>query len=170
VASLKRVPRFARDDNLLGSRRAFGRVPTRSGSPIVGVGRQVVARWRAGRVGETDSRRSPGPAGTSSDRPLHGESDPRAGGRGSGVGFGDGQEEVVLVVFDGVADGLAQVVGAEGVGVFVLGEVDGLHESLGQVGDGAGGSGLYIAAEDGGDEASQGGTEIAGGEKSPEKK
>jgi hypothetical protein len=45
----------------------------------------------------------------------------------------------------------------------VLGEVDGLHESLGQIGDGAGGSGFYIAAEDGGDEASQGGAEIAGG-------
>jgi hypothetical protein len=78
--------------------------------------------------------------------------------------FGGGREEVVLVVLDGIADGLSPVVGAEGVGVFVLGEVDGLHESLGQVGDGAGGSGLYIAAEDGGDEASQGGAEIAGGE------
>jgi hypothetical protein len=56
------------------------------------------------------------------------------------------------------------VVCAEGVDVFVLGEVNGLHESLGQVGDGAGGSGLYIAADDGEDEASQGGAEIAGGE------
>ena len=48
--------------------------------------------------------------------------------------------------------------------VFVLGDADGLQESLGQVGDGAGGSGFYITAEDGGDEADQGGTEIAGGE------
>jgi len=42
--------------------------------------------------------------------------------------------------------------------------VDGLHESLGQVGDGAGGFGFYIAADYGGDEAAQGGAEIAGGE------
>jgi len=46
----------------------------------------------------------------------------------------------------------------------VLGDVDGLHESLDQVGDGAGGFGLYIATDNGGDEACQGGTEIAGGE------
>jgi hypothetical protein len=69
-----------------------------------------------------------------------------------------------VVVVDGVADGLAPGVGAEGVDVFVLGEVDGLQESLCQVGDGAGGSGFYVTAEDGGDEACQGGTEIAGGE------
>ena len=78
-----------------------------------------------------------------------------------GLGFGGGplgyargrREAVVVVVVDGVADGLAPAVGAEGVDVFVLGEVDGLQESLGQVGDGAGGSGLYIAADYGGDEA-----------------
>jgi len=75
-----------------------------------------------------------------------------------------GREAVVVVASDGVADGLAPVVGAEGVDVFVLGEVDGLQESLGQVGDGAGGSGFYLAADNGGDEASQGGAEIAGGE------
>ena len=46
----------------------------------------------------------------------------------------------------------------------MLGDVDGLHESLGQVGDGAGGFGFYIAADYGGDEAAQGGAEIAGGE------
>ncbi len=79
-------------------------------------------------------------------------------------GVGRGREEVVVVVVDGVADGLAPAVGAEGVDIFLLGEVDGLQESLGQVGDGAGGSGFYIAAEDGGDEAAEGGAEIAGGE------
>jgi len=42
--------------------------------------------------------------------------------------------------------------------------MDGLQEGLGQVGDGAGGSGFYVAADDGGEEASQGGAEIAGGE------
>jgi hypothetical protein len=79
-------------------------------------------------------------------------------------GCGGGREEVVVVASDGVADGLAPAVRAEGVGVFVLGEVDGLQERLGQVGDRAGGSGLYIAADDRGDEASQSGAEIAGGE------
>jgi len=64
---------------------------------------------------------------------------------------------------DGIADGSAPAVRAEGLTIFVLGDVDGLHESLGQVGDGVGGFGLYIAADDGGDEAAQGGAEIAGG-------
>src|SRR5712692_6683892 len=79
-------------------------------------------------------------------------------------GFGGGREAVVAVAVDGVADGLAPGVGAESVDVFVLGEVDGLQESLGQVGDGVGGFGFYIAADNGGDEACQGGAEIAGGE------
>ena len=78
------------------------------------------------------------------------------------LGFGGGRVEVVAVGVDGVADGLAPGIGTEGVGVFVLRDVDRLQESLGQVGDGAGGSGFYIAAEDGGDEASEGGGEIAG--------
>jgi len=80
------------------------------------------------------------------------------------LGFWGGREEVVVVVVDGVADGFAPAVAAEGLTIFVLGDVDGLQESLGQVGDGAGGSGFYIAADHGGDEASQGGAEIAGGE------
>ena len=68
-------------------------------------------------------------------------------------GFGGGgREEVVVVEVDGIADAFAPAVGAEGVDVFVLGDVDGLHESLGQVGDGAGGPGLDIAADDSGDE------------------
>jgi len=46
----------------------------------------------------------------------------------------------------------------------VLGDVDGLHESLHEVGDGVGGFGFYIAADDGRDETCQGGAEIAGGE------
>ena len=69
-----------------------------------------------------------------------------------------------MVAVDGGADGAAPAFRAEGVDVFVLGEVDGLHESLGQVSDGVGGFGLYIAADNGGDEAAQGGTEIAGRE------
>ena len=55
------------------------------------------------------------------------------------VGFGgSGREEIVVVAVHGVADGLAPAVGAEGVDVFVLGEVDGLQERLHHVGDGAG--------------------------------
>ncbi len=77
---------------------------------------------------------------------------------------GRGWVKIVLVTVDGVADGLAPAFSAEGVDVFVLGDVDGLQESLEQVGDGAGGFGFYIAADDGGDEARQGGAEIAGGE------
>jgi len=69
-----------------------------------------------------------------------------------------------VVGVDGVADGFAPVVGVEGLTIFVLGDVDGLQEGLGQVGDGAGGFGFYIAADNGGDEAGQGGAEIAGGE------
>jgi hypothetical protein len=75
-----------------------------------------------------------------------------------------GWVEVVVVAVDGIADGVAPAGGAEGVDVFVLGETDGLEERLRQVGDGAGGSGFYIAANDGGDKASEGGAEIAGGE------
>ncbi len=86
-------------------------------------------------------------------------------GSGGGLfGFGVGREAVVVVAFDGIADGFAPAVGVEGVDVFLLGDVDGLQEGLDQVGDGAGGSGFYIAANDGGDEACQGGAEIAGGE------
>ena len=79
-------------------------------------------------------------------------------------GFGSGREAVVLVAFDGIADGVAPGVRAERVDVFVLGEVDGLHESLDEIGDGVGGFGFYIAADNGGDETRQGGAEIAGGE------
>jgi hypothetical protein len=46
----------------------------------------------------------------------------------------------------------------------VLGNADGLQERLREIGDGASGFGFYVAAEDGGDDARQGGAEIAGGE------
>ena len=75
-----------------------------------------------------------------------------------------GRDAVVVVVVDGVANRLAPGVGAEGVDVLVLGEVDGLQEGLSQVGDGVSGPRFYVAADDGGDETSQGGAEIAGGE------
>lgn len=79
-------------------------------------------------------------------------------------GFGGRRESVVVVGFDGIADGFAPVVGLEGLTIFVLGDVDGLHESLEQVGDGVGGFGFCIAADNGGDEACQGSAEIASGE------
>jgi len=78
--------------------------------------------------------------------------------------LGVGREEVVVVAVDGVADGLAPGIGAEGLAIFVLGDLDGLHEGLGQIGDGVGSFGFYIAADNGEDEAAQGGAEIAGGE------
>ena len=70
---------------------------------------------------------------------------------------------VVEILADGIADGPAPRVGAEGVGVFVLGKMDGLGESLGEVGEGAGGAGLDVAADDGGQETAEGGAEITGG-------
>lgn len=60
---------------------------------------------------------------------------------------------------------LAPIVGAKGVNVFVQGEMDGLEEGLGEiVGEGAGGAGFYIAMEDGGEDAAEGGAEIVDGE------
>jgi len=85
-------------------------------------------------------------------------------GPGCGLfGYGVGWEAVVVVDVDGLSDGFAPAVGAEGVDVFVLGEVDGLQLSLEHVGDGAGEFGFYIAPDYGGDEAREGGAEIAGG-------
>src|SRR2546425_920920 len=41
--------------------------------------------------------------------------------------------------------------------------MDGLDESLGEIGEGSGGAGFNVAADDGGQEAAEGGAEIAGG-------
>jgi hypothetical protein len=65
---------------------------------------------------------------------------------------------------DGIGDAVAPGVGAEGVDVLVLGEMDGLGEGLGQVGYGAGGTRFDVAACYAGDDAAEGGAEIAGGE------
>jgi hypothetical protein len=81
------------------------------------------------------------------------------------LGFArDKWEAVDVVAVDGVADGFAPGIGAESLTVFVLGDVDGLQESLRHVGDGAGDLGFDVAADDGGDEAAQSGAEIAGRE------
>jgi len=63
-----------------------------------------------------------------------------------------------------MADGAAPPVGAAGVDVLVLGKTDGLEEGLGKIGEGAGGAGLDVTAGYAGDEAAEGGAEIAGGE------
>jgi len=90
--------------------------------------------------------------------------DLRRGRRCGLFGFWGGGKAVVVVGVYGGADGFAPAVGAEGVDVFMLGDVDGLQLGLQHVGDGAGESGLYIAADYGGDEAGGGGAEIAGSE------
>lgn len=77
---------------------------------------------------------------------------------------GRGRVAVGEVLVDGAADGIAPIVGAKGVDVFVLGERDGLDEGLGEIGEGAGGARFYIALEDGGDEMAESGAEIVGGE------
>src|SRR5262249_28646820 len=63
---------------------------------------------------------------------------------------------------DGGAEGAAPGFGAEGVDVFVLGELDGLDEGLGEVGEGGGGFGVDFALGDGGEEAAESGVEIMG--------
>src|SRR6266403_5100643 len=55
-------------------------------------------------------------------------------------------------------------IGAEGVDVCVLGEMDGLIQSLAEIGEGGGGFGFDLTLGDGGEDAGQGGAEIAGGE------
>jgi hypothetical protein len=79
-----------------------------------------------------------------------------------GLGFG-GIASIFEVLVDGIADGAAPPVGAEGVDVFLLGKMDGLDEGLREIGDGAGGAGLDVPADDGGQEAAESGAEIAGG-------
>jgi len=75
-----------------------------------------------------------------------------------------GGAAVVEVLADGVADGIAPIGGAKGVDVFVLGEMDGLDEGLGEIGEGSGGARLDVTADDGGDEVAKGSAEIVGGE------
>ncbi len=55
-------------------------------------------------------------------------------------------------------------IGAEGVDVLVLGELDGLNQSLAEIGEGGGSFGFDLTLGDGGEDAGQGGAEVAGGE------
>src|SRR5260370_42301149 len=61
--------------------------------------------------------------------------------------LGGGRGEGVVGAVDGVADGLAPGVGAEGVDVFMLGEMNGLQEGLGQGCEGAGSCWVYMPAD-----------------------
>src|SRR5260370_39802887 len=65
----------------------------------------------------------------------------------------------------GLADGFGPGIGVVGVDVFVLGDGQDLHEGLAEIREGGGGFGLYVTLGDGGEEASEGGAEIAGGHK-----
>jgi len=65
---------------------------------------------------------------------------------------------------EGGADGAAPRVGAEGVDVLVLSDVDGLDQGLAEVAEDGGGFGLDVTLDDGGKEMAESGTEIAGGE------
>jgi hypothetical protein len=65
---------------------------------------------------------------------------------------------------EGGADGFTPGIGAEGVDVFVLGDVDGLEQGLAEIGEGGGGFGFDLALSDAREDAGQGGAEIAGGD------
>jgi hypothetical protein len=76
---------------------------------------------------------------------------------------------VIGGLFVGDADGVAPGIGVVGLDVFVLGEGQGLYEGLGEIGEGGGGFGFYMTLGDGGEEASESGAEIAGGQEAPGK-
>ena len=71
---------------------------------------------------------------------------------------------MVPVAGDGFADEGAPKIAAEGVGELVLGALDGLGHGLGEIGESAGGARFDMAFDDGDEEASEGGVEIAGRE------
>ncbi|MGC2530636.1 MAG: hypothetical protein WA639_23060, partial [Candidatus Acidiferrum sp.] len=70
--------------------------------------------------------------------------------------------EVLEILVQGIADGFAPFEFADGGDEFLLREMEGLEEGLGQVGQGSGGFGLDVATGHSGEEAGQGGAEIAG--------
>lgn len=82
----------------------------------------------------------------------------RRGGLG-GVG-----ETIVVVGVDGLDDGVAPIFFAAGGGEFMLGEMEGLEHGLGEVGEGACGARLQVAASDRDEDTAEGGVEVVGGE------
>jgi len=84
-----------------------------------------------------------------------------------GAGLGHGGIGIIGVVgdlVDGGAYDFAPVWRAEGVDVFFLGNGNGLGEGLSEIGEGAGGAGFDVTADDGWEEAADGGVEVVGGE------
>ena len=75
---------------------------------------------------------------------------------------------IVILLSSGRSEGgglpVTPGIGAKGVDVFVLGELDGLIQSLAEIGEGGGGFGFDVAFGDGREDAGQGRSEIAGGE------
>lgn len=76
-----------------------------------------------------------------------------------GLGF-----EVLEILVDGIADGFAPFELADCGDELFLREMEGLEEGLGHVGEGGGDFRLDVAPGYSGEEASQGGAEIAGGD------
>jgi hypothetical protein len=72
--------------------------------------------------------------------------------------------QVFAVFLDVRMHNVAPGVGAEGVDVFVLGELDGLQQGLAEIGEGCSGFGFDVSVGQGGENAAEGQTEIAGGE------
>ena len=81
--------------------------------------------------------------------------------RGIGV---SGVVGVVEVGIDGAPDGSTPGVGLEGVAIFVFGDADGLDQDLAEEGEGGGGFAFDLTLSSGGEDASEGDAEIAGGE------
>jgi hypothetical protein len=71
---------------------------------------------------------------------------------------------VIHVVGDGIVDCSTRGIGAERVDVLILGDVDGLQESLAEISQGGRGPGLDVARGDLGEEATEGSVEVTGGE------
>lgn len=80
------------------------------------------------------------------------------------VGLGGRGESVFEIGVDGVDDGVVPLRVTASADQFVLGEMEGLEHGLGEVGEGACGARLYVAASDGDEDAAEGGVEIVGGE------
>jgi hypothetical protein len=85
-------------------------------------------------------------------------------GSGSCGGLGVEVRARIRVPAEGRAYGFAPGVGAKGVDVLVLGELDGIEHGLAQISEGGGSFGFDLPLGSGGEKAAQGGGEIAGRE------